>query len=504
VGPQFDRRTRKTVGPVGPITKPRVETDSLPSLLTLAYCYTGKLHFKRGGLNTPVPESATPISAGRKGLLDRALSVFTEVRPGESGSAILLAGNVFLLLSAYYILKVVRDSLILAESGAEVASYSAAGQAVLLLAVVPAYGAFASRVNRIRLISWATLFFISHLAIFFLLGNAGYRVGIAFYLWLGIFNVFVVAQFWAFANDIYTEGQGKRLFPMIGVGASLGAWVGSTVVTQIFRKAGPYLAMVMAAVILLLCVLITLWVNQRESSRGNDGEAKKVEEPLGKEGGFQLVIKSPYLRSIAFLILLLNLVNTTGGYMLNSLVESTADAQIAAGVIPKEERRAFMGEFIGGVYSWVNLLGLLIQMFLVSRLFQFLGVRGALFILPCIALGGYGLLVALPLLQVVRIVKIAENSTDYSLMNTIRAALYLPTSREAKYKAKQAIDTFFVRLGDMLQAGIVFSGVQLGFGIRQFSMVNVCFVLLWLVAAGVIYREHKKLTAGKQQLQAAA
>ena len=451
-----------------------------------------------------MPSEPITISQGRPGPLDKLLSIFTDVRPGETGSAMLLTLNVFLLLCAYYILKVVRDTVILAESGAEVASYSSAGQAVLLLLVVPAYGAFASRVNRIRLVTWATLFFISHLAIFFVFGNAGFRVGIAFYLWLGIFNVFVVAQFWAFANDIYTEGQGKRLFPMIGVGASLGAWVGTTVVTQIFRSLGPYVAMMIGAGILVVCVLLTLWVNGREAGRSQLGEAKQSEKPLGKEGGFELVMKSPYLRSIAFLILFLNLVNTTGGYMLNSLVESTANSQVAAGVIAEAERRAFMGEFIGGVYSWVNLLGLLIQMFLVSRIFKFLGVRGALFILPCIALGGYSLLVAMPLLQIVRIVKIAENSTDYSLMNTIRAALYLPTSREAKYKAKQAIDTFFVRLGDMLQAGIVFSGVHLGFGIRQFALVNVCFVAAWLFTAVIIYREHKKISAEDAALPAAA
>lgn len=439
--------------------------------------------------------SDTALSGSQeKNLLERFLSLFSVVKTGEGGSAILLAINVFLLLGAYYILKVVRDSLILAESGAEVASYSAAGQAVLLLFVVPAYGSFASKVNRIRLVSWATLFFVSHLIIFFLLGNAGYQIGIAYYLWLGIFNVFVVAQFWAFANDIYTEGQGKRLFPIIGVGASLGAWVGTTVIKQIFRSVGPYLAMLIGGAILVMCVLLTLWVNRRESGHSGSVEAKKAQKPLGKEGGFRLVKNNRYLRLIAVLILLLNVVNTTGGYVLNSLVVSTADSEVAAGRMQEEERLAFMGEYLAGVYGWVNLLGLLIQMFLVSRIFRFLGVRGALFILPCIALGGYTLLVALPLLNIVRVVKITENSTDYSLMNTIRAALYLPTSREVKYKAKQAIDTFFVRLGDMLQAGIVFSGVQLGFGIRNFAMVNASFCVLWLVVAVAIFREHKRIT----------
>jgi AAA family ATP:ADP antiporter len=431
---------------------------------------------------------------GEKNLLERFLSVFSVVNPGEGGSAILLTINVFLLLGAYYVLKVVRDSLILAESGAEIASYSSAGQAVLLLLVVPAYGAFASKVNRIRLVSWATLFFVSHLIIFFLLGTAGYRIGIAFYLWLGVFNVFVVAQFWAFGNDIYTEAQGKRLFPIIGVGASLGAWVGTTVIKEIFREVGPYLAMLIGGAVLVVCVLLTWWVNRRESHRRGSAEQQKAQEPLGKEGGFQLVLSNRYLQLIAVLILLLNLVNTTGGYLLNSLVVSTADAAVEAGAMSQDGRLAFIGETIGGVYAWVNLLGLLIQMFLVSRLLHLLGVRGALFILPCIAFGGYALLMAMPLLNIVRIVKIAENSTDYSLMNTIRAALYLPTSREVKYKAKQAIDTFFVRLGDMLQAGVVFAGVKLGFGITNFALLNTGFCVLWIVLAVAIFREHKRIT----------
>ena len=443
-----------------------------------------------------MPTSNTPAPPPQgKNLLEQVLSLFSVVKSGEGGSAILLTLNVFLLLAAYYFLKIVRDTLILDESGAAAASYSAAGQALLLLLVVPAYGYLAAKVNRIRLVSGATLFFVSHLVLFFLLGSAGYRIGIPFYLWLGIFSVFVVAQFWAFANDIYSEEQGKRLFPIIAVGASLGAWVGSSVIERTFERLGAYLPMVIGAGLLVVCVLITLWINRRETARGGAAEAQKAQQPLGKEGGFGLVLSSRYLMAIAILILLLNVVNSTGGYLLNSLVESASDAQVAAGTITiGAQRQAFIGEYLAGVYAWVNLLGLLIQMFLVSRIFRFIGIRGALFVLPCIAIGGYGLLIALPMLQIVRIVKIAENSTDYSLMNTIRAALYLPTSREVKYKAKQAIDTFFVRLGDMLQAGVVFVGIQLGFGIRNFAVANTIFCLMRLGVAVVIFREHKRIT----------
>ncbi len=145
----------------------------------------------------------------------------------------------------------------------------------------------------------------------------------------------------------------------------------------------------------------------------------------------------------------------------------------------------------------MNLLGLLFQLFLVSRIFKYIGVRGALFILPCIALMGYSLLIVFPLLAAVRITKTLENSTDYSIQNTARHALFLPTSREAKYKAKAAIDTFFWRAGDMLQAGVVFLGTQLAFGISDFALLNLVFVLVWLGIVGMIYREHKLRSAGR-------
>jgi AAA family ATP:ADP antiporter len=131
---------------------------------------------------------------------------------------------------------------------------------------------------------------------------------------------------------------------------------------------------------------------------------------------------------------------------------------------------------------------------LVARLFKWIGVGGALFILPLVALLGYSALLFLPLLPMVRIMKIAENATDYSIQSTTRQALFLPTSREAKYKAKAAIDTFFWRAGDVLQAGFVLLGVTLGFGISAFSAFNLVLVLLWLGLAALIFFEHRKLS----------
>src|SRR6185295_10765569 len=124
------------------------------------------------------------------------------------------------------LLKTAREGFILSEGGAEVKSYSSAGQALMLLVLVPVYSAVASRVNRIHLIQWVTLFFAGNLCLFMLALGAGLHIGIVYFLWVGIFNVMVIAQFWAFATDLYTTEQGKRLFPMIGIGSSLGAWVG--------------------------------------------------------------------------------------------------------------------------------------------------------------------------------------------------------------------------------------------------------------------------------------
>ncbi len=120
-----------------------------------------------------------------------------------------------------------REALILSEGGAEVKSYAAAGQALLLFLLVPAYGYLASKVNRIKLINGVTLFFISNLVIFYLVSQLEVPLGVVFFLWVGIFNLFIIAQFWSFANDIYTEDQGKRLFAIIAFGGSLGAIFGS-------------------------------------------------------------------------------------------------------------------------------------------------------------------------------------------------------------------------------------------------------------------------------------
>src|SRR5690606_2704323 len=201
--------------------------------------------------------------------LERLLSLFADVRAGEGITTVLLAVNVFLLLAGYSVMRPARDGLILTEGGAELASYAAAAQAALLLVFVPFYGWLGTKVTRIKLIAAMMLFFSASMVAVYAGGRLGLREGVAFYIWIGLLNVFVVSQFWAFANDLYTEGQGRRLFPFIGVGQSLGAWVGAAAVAPLVRGLGytPYTLMLLGGGVLTLALVFTLLANWREGRR---------------------------------------------------------------------------------------------------------------------------------------------------------------------------------------------------------------------------------------------
>jgi AAA family ATP:ADP antiporter len=453
----------------------------------------------------------------RLGPLERLLSLFSDLRPGEAGNVLLMFANIFLILTAYYVLKVVRESLTIGGvelfglGGDEIKAYLPAVMALLLLVVVPVYGAVASAVSRIQLINGTTLVVMGTLVLFWLWGRAtgvGTAIGLSFYVYIGIVNVFLIAQFWSFANDIYTESEGKRLFAVIAIGQSVGAVLGPKIAG---KGAGDVFALLLvSAGIFAVCLLLYNLINSRVSREqaGAEGGAGESGKPLEKGGGFKLVLTNRYLLLIAGMILVSNLVNTTGEYILSNAALTyaeeqvpslPADAEAAVDAKAQDEalrsaRSEVIGKFYGDFFFWVNLVGVITQMFLVSRIFKYVGVRAALFVLPVIAFGGYAAIGLIGGLTVLRFAKTAENSTDYSLQNTVRQALFLPTSREAKYKAKAAIDTFFVRFGDTASAGLVWVGLHvILLEARDFAFVNVGLVSIWLLLNVGIAKEHKKL-----------
>jgi AAA family ATP:ADP antiporter len=433
-------------------------------------------------------ESFTETVA-EKSPLERALSLFTDVRAGEGATALLLLVNVFLLLICYSVLKTAREPLILLGGGAEVRSYAAAGQAVVLMGFVPLYSWFATKVNRAKLLVGVYLFFLMNIELFAVGVAAGVPyIGVAFYIWVGIFSLSLIAQFWAYANDIYTKDVGDRLFPMIVVGQTAGAPFGAYIAGHLFEAGVPTQAILqISAALLVVSVLVFLLVNAREQ-RGTRRDAK----PLSGGGGFGLVWRSPYLLAIAVMMLLLNAVNTTGEYFVSHLVSD--HARLMAAADSNFNAQAYIGSFYGDYQFWVNVLAFVLQAFVASRLVKHQGLRGVLLALPLIALGGYTIIAAGAGFAVVRWVKTAENATDYSIMNTARQLLWLPTSTNEKYKAKQAIDGFFVRSGDVLSAAIVFAGTAiLHLSLARFALVNVALVVTWLALALVVLRRHDRL-----------
>lgn len=430
----------------------------------------------------------------RSHVVDRLLRPFSKVRPGEGALALLMLLCVFLILTSYYLMKPAREGLILAGGawgleGDELKTYANGAMALALVVIVPAYSGLANRVRRIRLINVSYALVIASLVLFFALARAGLPIGVAFFVWLGLVSVFLIAQFWSYANDVYTEEQGKRLFAIIAMGGSLGAIFGP----RIAKLADTYTLLVIAAFVLAGCLVLFNLIEHVHSHRTLDLTATA---PIDGPDGFHLVMRDRYLLLIAAMLLVANLVNTTGEYILSNTVREHAMA-IAPG--SQDQQRELIKGFYSDFFMWVNLVSFLVQALLVSRIIDKLGVRAALFVMPIVAFGAYGLIGAVGGIALVRTAKIAENSTDYSLQNTVRQTLFLPTDRAAKYKAKAAIDTFFVRVGDTLSAVLVGVGIhQLGFGGTQFALVNLLLIGLWVLIAAGIARRHRRLSPDKK------
>ena len=441
-----------------------------------------------------VPTSATP--APRRPL-ERFLSLFTDVRDGEGRQLLMLAFSTFLILTAYYLMKPVREVLILDQPhGAELKSYAYAAQAVLLLVIVPLYGALATRLSRQRLINVVTLFFIVCLPLFWFAVGAKAPVGFVFFLWTGIFSLMVIAQFWGYANDIYSVEAGKRLFAVIAFGSSAGAVFGAWLAGRLIREIGVPPLLLAAAAVLTLSLLLFNWTDRLVLREEGAREAEQAQAVIGGQSPFRLVLGNRYLLLMALVILLLNCINSAGEYILSSIVTHAADARVAAGTLTPPEVGRFIGGFYSDYFSVVNLAGMVLQLFLVSRLVKWIGVPAALLVLPVIALGSYAIAALLPTLVAVRWAKVVENSVDYSLMNTVRHMLFLPTTREEKYKAKQVIDSFAARAGDVVSAAIVYLGTAvMTLSISQFAWINVALVAIWIAVCAATGAEFRRRSA---------
>ena len=450
---------------------------------------------------SPPPRSPRSTEA----LAAKLLKPFTDVEPEEVVTGALLTVIVFVILTSYYLLKVTREPLILVGGGAEVKSYASAGQAFLLVFVTWGYRALAKRFERLMLMRAVYLFFAAVTAGFGVLALAKVRIGVPFYLYVGVFSLTVIAQFWSFANDVYTQDQGKRLFAIIGIGGSLGAMVGAPLGGYLFKVIGPGGLMLLASGLLASTLALIQIVDAREgvaagSAKGAQKDGAKQESAPALVGADKTPTFDRYLWLVAILFLLLNWVNTLGEYVLDRTLLQAAAKELGG----QADITSFIAAFKGSFFFWVNAVGVSIQLFIASRFLKRFGVRVALFVLPLLAFGVYSAVLVFPVIAMIRIAKIAENSVDYSLQATTNQALYLVTTRKQKYVAKNTIDTFFVRAGDICAAAVIWAGTQIGFGTKQFVLVSLTLVLVWLGVVVLLRREHvKKAAALPEQAEGA-
>jgi AAA family ATP:ADP antiporter len=452
-----------------------------------------------------------------RSVLEHALRVFTDVHPGEGPTALRLFASVFLLLSAYYLLKPLRDGWIAVSNVShlkpiEVRAYTSFGQVLVLLLVTWAYGPLVNRCRRSNLLSRVTSICMVIIVIFWFLQPGLFianvpAIGIIFYLWVGIFGVFVLAQFWAFVADLYSDAVGRRLMPLVAIGATSGAIAGSE-----FTRILAHSKIVPTEALLLISLFplaASMWLARSAEALGPCGPGQASPEPrthqtepsASRSGALGLILRSRLLLAVAIMTLLLNWINTNGENLLFGVVQDfLADQARAQGIHTPDALRTFIRAgtslFYGSFYFWVNTAALVLQCLVASRLLRYGGFGVMLLFSPTMALLSYSTMALVPIFAVVMAMKVFDDANDYSINNTARNVLWLPIPSITKFKTKPAIDSLFLRAGDGFSALTIVVGVQLlhlsNAGLFAFT---VALVVIWLLFSLIVVREHARLVA---------
>ena len=319
-----------------------------------------------------------------------------------------------------------------------------------------------------------------------------------------MFGVFVVAQFWAFAADVYSDGVGRRILPLIAIGATAGGAFGSSIAGWLVETGlvETNMLLLVSLLPLGLSIFFTRVVDANLKAREDPpSEAKEAEEPtktgragrVGRKGGFSVIFSSRFLVSVAVITLLVNWVNTNGENLLYGVLQDVlAQEAVTRGVTEPGALLHFIRQettaFYAGFFGMVNWVALILQAFVASRLLKYGGFGMLLLLMPVVALISYAAMALVTALFVVRMMKVAENATDYSINNTARSVLWLPVDAAIVYKAKPAIDTVCARMGDGLAAATVLLLVNwLDLSVVSFIPLNIG--LAYLVVGAVLHRD---------------
>jgi AAA family ATP:ADP antiporter len=392
----------------------------------------------------------------------------------------------------------VREAWIL-PGGAELKTYVAAAQALALVGIARGFEALARRVRRDTLVAAGSALAALCLVGFWALDAAGVDLALALYLWVGTFQLLLIAQLWSFATDLYSADQGRRLFPVLGAGAALGALVGSQNARVAMRLVpSPSALLLVAAALLVVTPVLAAFAQRRAPEPQGAPAPSPVAIPRSGPSGIACVFRDPYLRLVAAFTVLLNWTTTLGEYALDRTLLEQAAAAVARGEAASVAQH--VAAFKADYYGAIHLLVVALQLFAVSRVLRVLGERAALALLPAVAVIGAALSLgaaaaALPLFGLLVTQRVIENGIQHSIQNTARQALFLVTGPEARWGGKTFIDTATWRAGDALGALTVAGLAAAGADATGALACALALGLGWLAVVRALGREHRALCA---------
>jgi AAA family ATP:ADP antiporter len=394
----------------------------------------------------------------------------------------------FCVLSAYYIIRPVRETMAVG-SGADTIPYLFIGTFIATLIVTPIFGWVTSRYPRRIFLPWVYLFFISNILIFWIVfsmrvddGQDHIWLGRTFFVWLSVFNLFVVSVFWSFMADIYTREQGRRLFGLITSGGSIGALAGSELTSRYVTEIGFENLFPISAGILLIAVLcirqLRKWV-VHEHREGVDNTVESA-EPLGGGplSGVTHVFSSKYFSGIAISSVIASLLGTALYMFAAQLVEQQ--------IIDPNERTKFFSD----INVWSNRFALLGQMFLVRHVVKRLGIGISLSFLPIISIASFILLAIDPVIGVIAFVTAARRALGFTFSKPTTDMLYSVVTPEEKYKTKNFIDLAVYRFGDVVGTWTI--KLMMGLGMAGVSIAMLPFAIVWALVSLWLGRDYRR------------
>jgi AAA family ATP:ADP antiporter len=406
------------------------------------------------------------------------------VERAEAGAMLAAFLYFFFLLCGYYILRPLRDEMGIV-GGVKNLPWLFTGTFIAMLVAVPLFGAAAARLPRRTLVPAVYGFFIINIGIFWILfqdSTAHASTARAFFIWLSVFNLFVVSVFWSFMVDIFRSEQGKRLFGFIAAGGTTGAVTGPLLTTQLVGSLGPVNLLPVSGAILACALGCVLWLNRWAERQPASTHAKSTEGALGGSiwAGFTLTLRSRYLLAVAAFIWIFTTLATFVYF---------EQAHIVKGALSDSAARTVL---FAKIDLAVNTLTILTQIFITGRLLTRFGVTPTLSAMPVIATAGFALLAALPGLAVLIGFQVVRRAGDYAITRPAREMLFTVVDRETKYKAKNFIDTVVYRGGDAI-AGWLFAGLgALGLGTAGIAAAAVPLCLAWMALAVWLGRAQKQ------------